>query len=150
MRFGNCNCNGHRANKEYYTYNFSHDQETGTNIVFGVDADEDIELTALLEYDDLMPVRKSFKQVRSFKAIVVSNICNVQSMSARQAQEPTDNLSAQSMDQECFEGDTLCCTYTFAESISVLSRKDMPLDSFDYIIPNICKCINVIAMSRPL
>jgi len=44
-----------------YTYNFSHDQETGTNIVFGVDADEDIELTALLEYDDLMPVRKSFK-----------------------------------------------------------------------------------------
>ena len=58
MRFGNCNCNGHRAN---ITYNFSHDQETGMNIVFGVDADEDIELTALLEYDDLMPVRKSFK-----------------------------------------------------------------------------------------
>ncbi len=110
MRFGNCNCNGHRANKEYYTYNFSHNQETGTNIVFGVDADEDIELMALLEHDDLMPVRKSFIQVRSFKAIMISNICNVQSecSSTRQAQEPTDNLSAQSMDQECFEEDTLC------------------------------------------
>ena len=54
-------------------------------------------------------------------------------MSARQAQEPMDNISARSMDQECFEGDTLCRIRP--DCISVLSRRYMQLDSFDYIIP---------------
>ena len=84
-----------------------------------------------------MPVRKSFKQVRLFNEIMLYNICNLNSISARQAQEPMDNLSAQSMDQERFEGDNLCRIRLQIASLYYIVKERHATGSFDYIIPKI-------------